>query len=248
MTNFIETLKREVSQKQPARKHNEDHDRHRINYYLRGTEKAGLDLMLDYVDVISYIYKRPHKPQFHKNTGLEIDWTAQDKEDLLQEICFHFFQLITEYDPKEGKFEALIKGKLHPRVFQTFAKKACDIKVFETDLEDNNSFEAKTAQILLDDSMTEALPQEYIELYRAFNKLSDKQRKAVELVIINEWNSKQVSEELGCSPSTVRTHLQRGLERLKEIMLPEGEEEKCQTVKLVSLPLTSELPSTTVNK
>ncbi|QQO40396.1 RNA polymerase sigma factor [Bacillus phage 268TH004] len=248
MTNFIETLKREVSQKQPARKHNEDHDRVKIDYYLRGTEKAGLDLMLDYVDIISYIYKQPHKPQFNKKTGLEIDWTAQDKEDLLQEICLHFFQLIHEYDPAEGKFEALIKGKLHPRVYKSFAMKACDVKVFETELEDNCTFEAKSAQILLDDSMTEILPQQYIELYRAFNKLSDKQRKAVELIIINEWNSKQVAEELGCSPSTARTHLQRGLERLKDIMLPEGEKEKCQTVKLVSLPLMSELPSATVNK
>lgn len=222
MANFMERFKREVTQKQAPRKHNEDHDRVRIDYYLGGTEQAGLDLLLDYVDVISYIYKQPHKPQFNKGTKLEIDWTAQDKEDLLQEICFHFFKLIHEYEPKEGKFEALIKGKLHPRVYMSFAAKACDTKVYETELKDDSTFESRSAEILLGGE-SELIPPEYIKLYKAFNKLSSNQRKAVEMSVIYEWSSRQIAEELGCSPSTARTHLQRGLERLKVIMLSEEE-------------------------
>jgi RNA polymerase sigma factor (sigma-70 family) len=52
----------------------------------------------------------------------------------------------------------------------------------------------------------------------ALRSLSDAQRAAVFLVHGCDWSHAQVAEVLGCSPSTVSTHVQRGMARLREVL------------------------------
>jgi DNA-directed RNA polymerase specialized sigma24 family protein len=52
----------------------------------------------------------------------------------------------------------------------------------------------------------------------ALHRLSERQRVAVVLVHGYGWTSGEVAELLGMSPSTVRTHVRRGLEQLHAIL------------------------------
>lgn len=52
-------------------------------------------------------------------------------------------------------------------------------------------------------------------LSHALETLSPRQRQVVVLIESHEWTQREVAELLGIGPSSVQTHLERGLERLR---------------------------------
>jgi DNA-directed RNA polymerase specialized sigma24 family protein len=62
------------------------------------------------------------------------------------------------------------------------------------------------------------------ELDRALLALSERQRIAVVLIHAYGWTSTEVAEMIGIKPSTVQTHLERGLARLRAELKVEGKE------------------------
>ena len=62
------------------------------------------------------------------------------------------------------------------------------------------------------------------ELDRALLALSERQRIAVVLIHGFGWTSTEVAEMTGIKPSTVQTHLERGLARLHADLKVEGKE------------------------
>ena len=63
-----------------------------------------------------------------------------------------------------------------------------------------------------------ALPEIDPRLEVAMRRLSDQQRTAVFLVHGCGWGHAEVGAFLGISPSTVSTHVHRGLARLRELL------------------------------
>lgn len=67
-----------------------------------------------------------------------------------------------------------------------------------------------------DDRRNDGLPPEFEpNLVPALRGLSDQQRTAVLLVHGYQWSQTEVAELLDITPSTVREHLRRGLDRLR---------------------------------
>jgi DNA-directed RNA polymerase specialized sigma24 family protein len=64
----------------------------------------------------------------------------------------------------------------------------------------------------------EALPDVDPRLGPALGELSEHQRVAVFLVHGWDWAHAEVGALLDCAPSTVSTHVQRGLARLRELL------------------------------
>ena len=60
------------------------------------------------------------------------------------------------------------------------------------------------------------LPDVHPRLPDALSRLSARQRAAVILVHAHGWTYAEVSGALGCSVSTLRNHLQRGMRRLRD--------------------------------
>jgi DNA-directed RNA polymerase specialized sigma24 family protein len=56
------------------------------------------------------------------------------------------------------------------------------------------------------------------DLPRALAQLTDRQRLAVTLVHVRGWTHEEAAEALGVDVSTVRTHLARGLSRLRSLL------------------------------
>jgi RNA polymerase sigma-70 factor (sigma-E family) len=59
------------------------------------------------------------------------------------------------------------------------------------------------------------------ELVRALSMLSGKQRAAVVLRTVEDLDHAEIADRLGCSAVTARTHLMRGLARLREELTPD---------------------------
>lgn len=66
--------------------------------------------------------------------------------------------------------------------------------------------------------MDDGLPEFDPRLPLALQRLPDKQRTAVLLTQGFEWTHAEVAELLGVTTSTVNTHVQRGMARLRELM------------------------------
>jgi DNA-directed RNA polymerase specialized sigma24 family protein len=62
------------------------------------------------------------------------------------------------------------------------------------------------------------LPEVNPELVPALGRLSAQQRTAVMLVHAFGWTIRDVARTLEVAPSTIQTHLERGLERLRTLM------------------------------
>jgi len=63
-----------------------------------------------------------------------------------------------------------------------------------------------------------AIPEIRPELIPALGRLSTQQRTAVMLVHAFGWTIREVARMLEVSPSTVQTHLDRGLDRLRQLL------------------------------
>lgn len=220
--NKMQKLQQQASRKQKNIAHTKEQDDSLILAYKNGNEGAGMALFESYMNVVSYIYRYPHKSQFKTGSKINIDWTPQDKEDLFQEIAYHFFALIEEYDPEIGKFEGLIKGKLHLRVYNNFFEDFAKRSLSEIALNDELDFEQKAKEIVVSDEATQAkLPKDYIELYNAFNKLSHKERQVMECIVIKGWNASETAQELGILPPAVRKLKERGIKKLTNLLTKE---------------------------
>jgi RNA polymerase sigma factor (sigma-70 family) len=60
------------------------------------------------------------------------------------------------------------------------------------------------------------IPEINPELIPALGRLSAQQRTAVMLVHAFGWTVREVAQTIGVAPSTVQTHIERGLDRLRE--------------------------------
>lgn len=201
-------------------------DKALIRAYKAGNEEAGMSLVNNYLDIISIIYNHPsNPPKMRKPDNARfitkpptLNW--QDKEDILQEILLQFFTLVHEYDEDFGvPFQALVKGKLFLRFHNNYYREYYAIKCKECEYDDElEGF--YTLKLLEHEPPAEPQkkPSDYDDLYKALDKLSHRQRVVIELSIVKGWDSKTIADELGMSPNTVRVHLKRGLDKLKQLM------------------------------
>ena len=73
-------------------------------------------------------------------------------------------------------------------------------------------------QPILDPVDTSRIPDVEPKLPEALTKLSERQRNVVVLVHCFQWSQSEVGDLLGLSKSTVRNHLERGMETLRQVI------------------------------
>lgn len=208
----MQLIQKEIAQRIPAMKHDPKKDNSLINAYLNGDEQAGVELFRSYGDILSYIYRFPHKAQYKKKSKVFVKWIPQDKEDLFQEIAYQFLVLVHEFDSDIQTFEGLIKGKLHLRVYDNFFEHVADQKINEVQYKEgmNDMQETKKNEI--------RKPSEHLDLYEALSKLSRKQKKVLELSVVKKWSSAEIAKEIGSTPAAVRKMKERGLNKLRKLL------------------------------
>ncbi|PEM30177.1 RNA polymerase sigma factor [Bacillus wiedmannii] len=185
--------------------------------YQRGDEQAGIQLLENYLDIVSDIYRKPTHLRIKKKCSIDLRSisTKEDREDLFQEICTHFFGLALEFDPEVGNFQGLIKGKLHLRVYKYYFSEYIDTRKNETKLDDDFDMADAIREIFLEDSV---VSEEVKTLYSAISTLPELQQKIIEMTVVKGWNSTEVSQEIGFTPAYIRKSKERTLRRLRETM------------------------------
>lgn len=174
--------------------------------YQQGDHSAAVQLIYRYLDKLSFVYRFPTRTKNRGGAKCKIDITSsttkEDKEDLFQEIIYHFTKLLLEYDPTKGDLQGLIVGKLHLRVFYYHYGDLVDIRMNEGELDDNYDMEEEMKDIFLDDERE--VPEETKQLYLALANLSPRQRQVAELCIAKGWSSVAAADEIGASKDTIR--------------------------------------------
>lgn len=202
-----------------------------LRAYQNGNEDAGMQLVENYVDLVSHIYRYPFNPPRYgkrnsKFAGKRPHITEFDREDLMQEILLQFFVLLNEYDADTGKpLQAILKGKLHHRVYDNFFREFLDVhhnEVRDDEYLNSLSEEDTTSKLFVNDIMS-GIPSDHLELYQALNKLGKRQREVFLLSEVNGWNATEIAKELGVSASTVRSNKEFALRRLRELLAKEDE-------------------------
>lgn len=214
----LDQFRAKISKKVAPIKRDQNEDRFDVGAFIRGNESAGFKLLQRYADVVSYIYNVPHKPKNRAGSTITIDWTASDKEDLFQEIMMHFFQLCYEYDVTKGTFAALIIGKLHNRVYNTFFNAVADTKINEKALPEGVDFVDEVRSILNTEEDEREITAETANLYAAFNSLTDLQKQVINLIVIKGWTLKESADELGMSKQATRQAKERAIKTMRDYL------------------------------
>lgn len=219
--NRVQKLLKKAMRGVAPQEHDKHYDLSLLVDFQNGDLEAAMILAESYADVFSVIMNKPAKPP-HRSKAMQKLWsepTFQDKEDLFQEILFHFLKMAKEFDmEKPEPFVYKVRATLHQRVFNQFFSEFLEIKKVENSYEEAIHGELVEPSILIDEEITSKVPAQYIELYQAMNQLGKRQRQVIELSVMKGWNSKEVAEEIGISANTVRPTLKKALDNLKKIM------------------------------
>jgi len=66
------------------------------------------------------------------------------------------------------------------------------------------------------------LQEDRLQLQGAMNQLEDKTKTAIEFVFLRDLPRKEAAKRIGISPMTVTRHLQKGIEKLGELLQPQA--------------------------
>lgn len=201
----MQLLQKELREKQPNLHRDPEVDKQLCLAYQQGDTSAGVELLYRYLDKLSYIYRFPTRCKNRGGIKCKIDITTsttkEDKEDLFQEIVYHFLKLLLEYDHTEGDLQGLIIGKLHLRVYYYHYGELVDIRMNERELEDDYDMEEEIKEIFLEEK---EVPEQVKQLYLALASLTPRQRQIAELCIVKGWTAPEAAQELGIEGVTVR--------------------------------------------
>lgn len=215
----MQILQKELATKQPNIIRDPQVDKALCLAYQDGSNEAGLKLIYRYMDKLSYIYRFPTRTKNRGGAKCKIDITTsttkEDKEDLFQEILYHFLKLLLEYDPNEGDLQGLIVGKLHLRVFYYHYGDLIDLRMNEQELEDNYDMEEEIKEIFLEDN---EIPEQTRKMYEALSQLTTKQRQLLDYVIVKGWTYTDISKELGVRVDTLKKAKKVALVKLQKLM------------------------------
>lgn len=212
-------IQQELGRKQKPIQRDPEVDKQLCLAYQAGNEEAAVELIYRYLDKLSYIYRFPTRTKNRGGAKCKIDITSsttkEDKEDLLQEILYHFVKLLLEYDSEQGDLQGLIVGKLHLRVFFYHYGDLVDLRMNEQELDDNYDMEEEIKEIFIDEK---EVPDETRKLYMALSELTPHQRKVLDLYVSKGWTADIVAYETGSTVDGVRTIKKKAVRKLRELM------------------------------
>jgi RNA polymerase sigma-70 factor (ECF subfamily) len=155
-----------------------------------------------------------------RNVGYKILRDQQEAEDLVQEVFLFIFRKASLFNPELGKAGSWI---IHVAYHRAFDRRRYLVSRHFYEACDLDSSATKTV------AMPERIPtcsggmQEILGkslMIRYEQRLSEGQRRVIELFFFGGNSFEEVAEILGLSVSNVRKQYYRGLERLRRYVLP----------------------------
>jgi RNA polymerase sigma-70 factor (ECF subfamily) len=134
-----------------------------------------------------------------------------EADEIVQDVFFYLFERANLFDPAKGTAKAWIMQITHHRALDKRAylsRRAFYKSTDVTHLDEVMSWESNLDQVL-------GASHDLNRLQAAFNELSSKQQRTLDLYYFEELDLREIAEKLNESLGNVRHHLYRGLHRLR---------------------------------
>jgi RNA polymerase sigma-70 factor, ECF subfamily len=144
--------------------------------------------------------------------GLRVLRDRQEAEELVQDVFFQVYKKCQLFDPTRGTARAWLLQTAYHRAFDR--REYLQIRRFY----DSRSVD-EVADLIQGSSDVEyeaQIHQGEALLRRAFEELSEKQRRTLELFFFEGYTLREISDHLSESLPNVRHHYYRGLKHLKD--------------------------------
>ncbi len=140
--------------------------------------------------------------------GLAYSFThnLEDAKDIFQEVCLKIFKGLNSFRGK-SKFTTWVYRITVNTSIDFLRKRKTSLELKEQCIKDTGDF--------LDEIDKK---EKMAVLKKAVDRLSDKQKKVFILRHFHNFTIKKISRILGCSQSSVKTHLIRAIENLKKVV------------------------------
>jgi len=133
-------------------------------------------------------------------------------DELVSETFIRMYQHLKEYDPEKGAFSTWLFRIAQNVLYKHYGSKAVTMHAPWEDAFDPAAPEQYTPE---KQALTK---EENEELLQALEKLSDRQRKIIEMTYWLGMKSGEIGEALGIDPNTVRTTLRQARDKLKKLL------------------------------
>lgn len=133
-----------------------------------------------------------------------------DHQDVVQEVFARVFTSIGSFDARKGEFKYWLRKLTINQCFQHTRKNRAQGRIIEI----NSAVEKELGS----DQIRMNLTKEEIELH--LKNMPDGYRQVFMLIIIDEFNHKEVGEILGISAEASRSQLSRAKDWLKKKLFP----------------------------
>lgn len=181
---------------------------------LEGYEKAK-KLLKDYEPLLrKALHNAPVGQSGFYRSAVNIDF--EESKAILEN---EFIACIFSYDAngKYPNFLAYVSGKVNYKLHNQFRSKEGDYARLETNFSLDEMQENRLDMPTEDSYRVFDSPDRsvYPEVIEAFEKLTQKQQEAIELVVINEMSYVDVADILGITKQSVNERVKTGLKRME---------------------------------
>lgn len=163
-------------------------------------------------EALGELFRRYHKPFFNLAYRFLGDYYLAD--DLTSEIFLRIYKYLKSYNLNQ-RFKPWA-FKVATNACLTFKNQKYNLKIKNEDTDgEQNGLETISDDKV--DLVHEVVQNEMEErVQKALQKLPEKYRLALYLYYFEDLKYEEISEDMGIPINTVRTHIKRGKERLKE--------------------------------
>ena len=144
---------------------------------------------------------------FARSTGK----SKEDAEDAVQEIFISLWKSAERFDPSKSSETTFVAMIARRRLIDLNRKKQTASRAIPSqplDTSEPAMVSDPTAQVELSDDASEAL--------RVLNELPSDQQQAIKLSVYNGLTHIQIAEKMSLPLGTVKTHIRRGLVKVRE--------------------------------
>ena len=132
-----------------------------------------------------------------------------DADDVYSDVFYRYFNKERTFESEEHRKYWLL------RVTVNCSKNVLAGRRYDEELSDDMFGDVSL-------SGTEAAQEELMDLRKALKNLREDYREVIELYYLNGFNTREIAGMLQRSENTVKSHLLRGRQKLKELLIESG--------------------------
>ncbi|MEM6750255.1 MAG: sigma-70 family RNA polymerase sigma factor [Planctomycetota bacterium] len=140
--------------------------------------------------------------------------SGPDAEDAVQEVFVELWKCASRFDPAKGREETFVGTVARRRLIDQQRRRAArpQPQALVADQADSSDASERLSR-----------SEDLVRIEQAMSDLKPEQAQALRLAVAEGLSHREVAEQMGLPLGTVKTHVRRGLIRLRDRLRPTGE-------------------------